>query len=286
MVVYLDLVFFFNAVADAGALYVTARLSGLVVRWRRLLAAAVLGGTYGALCTLPPLFPAAALQLAVAAGLVLLAFGREGAFLRRYLLFLTLSCTLGGIMLALARLPAEQGGAAELNGWVCLAAGGACYLVLSVVFRGGARHALRGELTEGRLERSGRSAGFTALLDTGHTLTDPVTGRPVLVAHWQALDPLWSDRERAVLRRLEALGPAGALEILNTLEGGRFRLIPYRAVGVAGGLLLCLRVDQAVIGGETLAGLTVALSPGPVSDGGGYGALWGGNERRENRHAA
>ena len=127
MVVYLDLVFFFNAVADAGALYVTARLSGLVVRWRRLLAAAVLGGTYGALCTLPPLFPAAALQLAVAAGLVLLAFGREGAFLRRYLLFLTLSCTLGGIMLALARLPAEQGGAAELNGWVCLAAGGAWY---------------------------------------------------------------------------------------------------------------------------------------------------------------
>ena len=55
MVVYLDLAFFLNSAADALALYVTARLAGLPVRRLRILAAAVLGGAYGAACLLPPL---------------------------------------------------------------------------------------------------------------------------------------------------------------------------------------------------------------------------------------
>ena len=40
MAVYVDLVFLFNCLADAAALYITARLSGLPVRRRRILAAA------------------------------------------------------------------------------------------------------------------------------------------------------------------------------------------------------------------------------------------------------
>jgi stage II sporulation protein GA (sporulation sigma-E factor processing peptidase) len=57
--------------------------------------------------------------------------------------------------------------------------------------------------------------------------------------------------------------------------GRRFRLLPYRAVGVAHGLLLAVRTDKAVLGDRELKGLLVALSPTPVSDGGGYQALMG-----------
>ena len=53
MVVYLDTIFLLNSAADAAALYAAARLSGLPVSGRRLAAAALLGGTYGALCALP-----------------------------------------------------------------------------------------------------------------------------------------------------------------------------------------------------------------------------------------
>ena len=164
MVVYLDLAFFLNSAADALALYVTARLAGLPVRRLRILAAAVLGGAYGAACLLPPLAPAAGFlpQAAVAAGLTLLAFGRRGPFLRRFLLFYLLCCTLGGAMTALSQLLTPYGGLgtlARLNWKVFFLVSVSCYILLSLVFRGGARHALAGELRRCELRRgtAGRS---------------------------------------------------------------------------------------------------------------------------------
>ena len=71
----------------------------------------------------------------------------------------------------------------------------------------------------------------------------------------------------------------GTEECLERLEERRFRLLPYEAVGVSGGLLLCFRADRVSVDGRELGPMTVALSPTPVS-GGGCTALWGG-ERGE-----
>ena len=81
MTVYLDMIFLLNCLTDAAALYVTGRLSGLPLERKRVLAASLLGGTYGALCALPGWGAAASLlpQAAAAAGLVRLAFGRREA---------------------------------------------------------------------------------------------------------------------------------------------------------------------------------------------------------------
>ena len=44
----------------------------------------------------------------------------------------------------------------------------------------------------------------------------------------------------------------------------------------------CLpEADRAELEGRSLGAVTVALSPTPVSDGGGYAALWGGEEGKE-----
>ena len=59
---------------------------------------------------------------------------------------------------------------------------------------------------------------------------------------------------------------------------GRFRLLPYRSVGVERGLLLALRVDRARYGPWEYRNCLTALSPTPLSDGGGYCALIGGRE--------
>ncbi len=276
MVVYLDTIFLLNSAADAAALYAAARLSGLPVSGRRLAAAALLGGTYGALCALPgwgalASFPA---QACAAAALVRLAFGRREGFLRRVLLFYLLSCSLAGALVAGARLLREREAAlAGLDWRIFFLAGGGCFLLLTVVFRGGARHTAAGQLRRCRICRRGREAELTALLDTGCTLTDGLSGAPVLTVHWAALEPLWTPEERSVLSRLEREGAARCLERL----GGGFRLLPYRAVGVRSGLLLCFKADGAELEGRSLGPVTVALSPTPVSDGGGYAALWGGD---------
>ena len=72
----------------------------------------------------------------------------------------------------------------------------------------------------------------------------------------------------------ELQDPAAALERRKG-ESRRWRLLPYRAVGVPWALLLAVKVDRAQVGGEDYGPILVALSPTPVSDGGGYSALIG-----------
>ena len=287
MVIYPDLAFLLNSLTDFIALSATARLAGLPLRWRRILAAALLGGVYGALCLLPPLAAAGGLipQALTAGALVWIAFGRKDTFLRQMLLFWLLSCAMGGVLLALNQLISREyiDILKNLNWNVFFLAGGTCYFLLSVIFRGGARHALAKELTVCRVQRGKESVTLTALLDTGHTLTDAATGCPVLIAEAAVLEELWLPCERQILREL---GKRGASWCLQQLRGaGKFRLLPYRAVGVSSGMLLCFTADKVVVGDRDCGPVTVALSPTPVSDGGGYTALWGGSEGRTNHGA-
>lgn len=60
-----------------------------------------------------------------------------------------------------------------------------------------------------------------------------------------------------------------------------FTLLPFRSVGTPSGLLLAVRSDYIEVGGRRYPRTPVALSEHPVSDGGGYHALWGDPEGEE-----
>ena len=285
---YIDLIFLLNALADWAALWTAGRLAGQVPRPRRLLPAAGLGGVYGVLCALPPLAALGGFfgQLMAALAVTAAAFGLRRGCPRLALLFYAVSCAMGGALMAVLRLLEDSGGLeglGALNWRVFLLVGGGTYLLLSLFLRGGARQAAEGRLLPVKISRGGRTARLAALLDTGHTLSDPVTGDPVLTVWWEALAPLWSREERQALARLEA---EGATAVLARLPQGRFRLMPYRAVGVEQGLLLCFTADAALLGGEDPGRLTVALAPAALTETGGYAALWGGQGGKEARYAA
>ena len=124
------------------------------------------------------------------------------------------------------------------------------------------------------LTLAGRRVVLTALMDTGNTLTDPLTGRPVMVAEGEKLTALFPPGKAPSAAKLR--NPVAAVEELSEeLFRGRCRLLPYQAVGVECGMLLALRLDDARVGAEDYGGILVALSPNPVSDGGGYSALIG-----------
>lgn len=269
MVIYLDLAFLLNALADAGALYLTGRLTGRRPTWGRLALAAALGGLYGTGCVVPSLdwLALAPVRLFAAAGLVTLVYGREK---RLVVVFYMVSCALGGVVTAVWE---------GLNWGVFLSAGGGCFLVLSVVFRGDGKQAAAGRLLPGWVCRRGEKAPITALFDTGHTLTHGE--HPVLTVHWGSVPKLWTKEETAVLRQLERRGPVWCLERL----GPGFHLLPYTAVGVPSGLLLCCAGEKVRIGDRELKHVTLALAPGPL--GPGWDALWGGMmEEKENMDAA
>ena len=95
-------------------------------------------------------------------------------------------------------------------------------------------------------------------------VTDPVTGKGVLVADAGSAETLLG------LTKAQLADPVGTVAS-GILPG--LRLIPYRAVGVAGGLLLAVRLEGVRIGNRS-ADTLVAFAPEGLD--GTYRALIGG----------
>ena len=282
-VVYIDALFLLNFVVDYLLLLCAGRLAGEVLHRGRLALGAALAGAYAAAVFLPGmgflLHPLCKLAAAVLA--LLIGYGGSRRLLRVTLVFFAVSAAFAGGILALELLGGrgltlENGvfsSAMDLRLILLSAAG--CYVVITLLFQRSARHtAARQELVPAVLTLDGRRVALTALVDTGNTLTDPATGRPVMVAEGEkvaGLFPSGQAPDEADLRdpvaALERLSQAGFL--------GRCRLLPYQAVGVECGMLLSLRLDGARVGREDYGTLLVALSPNRLSDGGGDSALIG-----------
>ena len=281
-VIYVDTLFLLNAAVDYLLLLASARLAGEPLARLRFLLGAALGGLYAVAIFLPGLSFLARppCRLAAAVLMVLAAFWKSRRLLRQVVIFLALSCAFGGGVLAIGLLGGR--GLTLSNGVlysgmdlkiVLLSAAG-CYGALTLLFQRTGRHtAAAGELRPVRLTLGERQVSLIALVDTGNTLTDPATGRPVLVAEADCVEELLPPGIRPSPADLR--DPAGALERLEDPWRRRFRLLPYRSVGVDRGLLLAVRVDQVQVGEEDRGPMLAALSPTPVSDGGGYRALLG-----------
>lgn len=287
-VIYVDTLFFLNALVDYLLLLAAARLAGEPLRRGRFALGAALGGLYAVGIFLPGCgFLAHPLcRLASAALMLLTAYGKSRRLLRQGVLFVALTCAFGGGVVAIGLL----GGTglslgrgvfySALDLKVVLLSAAVCYGVITLVFQRLARHsAANGELVPVRLRLGERSVALTALVDTGNTLTDPVSGRPVMVAEGERAGALFPREHRPGLEDLR--DPAAAMARLGTGEWrARFRLLPYRSVGVDRGLLLAVRADALELDGQGRGPMLVALSPTPVSDGGGYQALIGAMDER------
>ncbi len=282
-VVYIDSLFLLNFVVDYLLLLCAGRMAGEVLHRGRLAAGAALGAAYAAAVCFPgmgfllhPLCKLGAAVLALLAG-----YGGSRRFLRVSLIFFAVSAAFGGGIFALELL--GNRGLSLRNGIfystmdlrLILLSAALCYAGFTLLFQRAARHsAVRRELLPAVLTLDGRRVALTALVDTGNTLTDPATGRAVMVAEGEKLSglfPAGQAPDRQALR-----DPVGTMERLSRAGWqGRCRLLPYQAVGVECGMLLSLRLDEARVGGEDYGSLLVALSPTRLSDGGGYSALIG-----------
>ncbi len=282
-VVYIDSLFLLNLVVNYLLLLSSARLSGEVICRPRLALGAALGAFYAALIFFPGmgflLHPLC--KLGVAVLMILCAFGGSRGLVRATLVFFGVSAAFGGGIFAIQLLGGR--GLTLKNGIfysamdlrLILLSAAACYAVISLVFRRTARHSGPSrELVPTIITLDGRRVALTALVDTGNTLTDPVTNRPVMVAEGEKLLRLFPEGEAPA--PADFRDPVTALERLSAAGGrGRYRLLPYQAVGVECGLLLALRMDAVRVGEVDYGGILVAMSPNRLSDGGGYSALIG-----------
>ena len=239
-VVYIDALFLLNFVVNYLLLLAAGRLAGEVLHRLRLALGAAAGAAYAAAVFLPGMGFLVHPLCKISAGVLMLLLGYGGSrrLLRVTLVFFAVSAAFGGGIFALELLGGQ--GLTLKNGvfysvmdlrLILLSAAG-CYVGITLVFQRTARHsAVRGEVLPARLTLEGRSAALRALVDTGNTLTDPATGRPVMVAEGEKVAPLFPPGRAPDADALR--DPVAALEALS-LTGwqGRCRLLPYRAVGV------------------------------------------------------
>ena len=255
MAIYLDLVMVLNFLVDFLLLMGTNRLSGFPPGRLRCAGASLLGAVYGGACLLPGFrFLGNLLWRTVSLCLIgAMAFGWDRSAWKRGAVFVLLSMALGGIALNFGRQ----------DFLALVAAAGLCWLLCRISFDGGTGNR---EYIPVTLHYAGKSASILALRDTGNTLRDPITGEQVLVVSGEVAQRLTGLSQMQLQHPLETLAQ-------RPVPG--LRLIPYRAVGQSGGMLLALRMDQVKIGSRQQSAI-VAFAAEGLGQGSMYQALTGG----------
>lgn len=255
MEVYLDLLILLNFLVDFLLILGTNRLSGFPLGTKRAAAAAAVGAAYAGGCVMPGFsFLGGTFWRLVSLGVMsMVAFGLSKGAYRRGILFVFLSMALGGIALGL--------GSGGFRAIVLGALGVALLCVMGFCGISGQQ-----QYANVTIQYSNRRLHLTALLDTGNTLREPVSGTAVLVV---------DSSVAAELLGLSLYDLAHPMETMTKFSNCGLRLIPYHTVGQPAGLMLGLRVQSLEINGKK-QDMIVGFAPQKIGQGKAYQALAGG----------
>lgn len=283
MVIYLDVLALINLAIDYLLLLATARIAGVFTARRRLLMGAGLGAVYAVFSVLPgtAFLQHWGCELVAGAAMVALVFSHcRGRILRVEVVFGMVSCACAGAVMALGQ---ATGAVLRVNGTyyldvplrIIIPAALLCWCASGLLFRGtaGQEGGERPSMVV-EIDFAGRHGVFHLLCDTGNTLCEPVSGRPALVIDRYAAAQLLPPELIGVINGLRADNAGTQMACLPETWRTRFCLLPYRAMGQTGGLLLAFRPDKVQVqNGETMCQLA-AISADRLA-GGRYDGLVG-----------
>lgn len=283
--VYVDVLFCVNLFVNYFLLLFTVRMVQKPVKKRRVFGGALLGALYSLFIFFPhmSILSSAFAKLIFSFSILMAVFGVVSArmFFKAMACFYSANFAFAGVMLALW-LAFSPPGMVVNNGVVyfnispvILIAGSVLtYLILLLIGKFTRRYAPAQARYCVTIEANGESVKLDALMDTGNSLTDLMSEKPVLLAECEAVQKLIPQNLRAVFQ-----SPAGkaSQELMQSdaLKALHFRMIPFDSVG-GEGLLPAFRTDRIVIqGGKTevcAEGIYVAVSSRPFA-GGEYDVL-------------
>ena len=261
--VYIDLLFIENFIINYLLLFTAAYVAGERVPRKRLIPGALAGGVYSVCVYIPPLRPALMNPLCkIAAGalMCLMAYGWRKRTLRLALVFLACACAFAGGVFAVSMLTAGRR-SLPVSGRTLAAAVCLMFLTALLIFGRFARHGgIARDTVQCRVRWGGRECACAALVDTGNTLTDPITGKGVLVLEREKFLSLLPPLARAVI----CAAPdtyAAAVRL-----GAPFRILPVTTVSGRGAMLV-LPPDEVELDGKKEERLLVGLAAGELRDG-------------------
>ena len=276
MTVYLDEVFLVNLVMDWLILWAVGNFAQCHASNWRLMLAAVLGAGYSVLLLFFPEGELTMLPVKLGWSVLMLRLAYTGSWRSHIKLlsyFYLISFARGGASLGtmyLFRRPvmAAWSGIALVEMdfqlfWLAFGAGFTFLLVY--VLRSRLRQDIASvqNIVTARVQFQEKTVTLHLLADTGHSLTDPLTGKSILIAEHRRIIPLFSKNVQKTLEDRKTISPDFLLELAREPDmAGRWRIIPYQAVGQRG-LLAGFRPDYVYLRyGEKeqiLRDITIAL---------------------------
>lgn len=253
--VYLDLLFLINFSMDFLCFFLTSKLLSRKLPTVRALAASVLGGIYADAALFVNVGRVTALFIDAAACLLMCTLVYAGKRKKSDILFCTLvyfaiSMALGGFMTAIFNLINGMGISADapesaasdgISVWLfaLLAAVSAVVtLIGSRIFR---RKTSVGS-AEVEITYGGRSVKLRALTDSGNLLSEPISGRPCIVADISSVECIIP---RDVIRAARN-GDYSAIETMEPETVKNIRLVPAKTAA-GEGMLIALRADRITL---------------------------------------
>ena len=265
MTLYADLLFLVNFIMNGFVLLVVSK----IMRQRRKAHRLVLGSVvmalmYTLLLVIEPLrfLNIALASVVILAAGVMVAFYPAGVrhFLRLMLTAYGITFGVGGLGMALFYLTglpyaiyyiaADLDGFRQAVSWQLVLVGTvASYILIKLAMRMVEHYTIKRQmLMNVMVSMNEKYIFFDALVDTGHSLKDPLSQSPVIIAEFEQVQEFLPDGLKGLFYDRQESDLAN---ILGTQEGPfyqRIRMIPFSSIGKTSGMLIGFRPDQVMVG--------------------------------------
>lgn len=231
MTIYADVLIILNLFVNFFILQLTSRLCKDGYRLYRMILSAFIGSLFSLYIFLPTagFITETLLKFTLSAVMVLICFGFDSikSLVRRVAVLFAATFLYGGLMFSIwyvlkpANMAINNGVIyLDISPTVLITATALSYIIISLIRRISIKQAVTGQRFEIELTLGEKTVTTTALADTGNSLKDNITGKPVIII------------ENSLARELNDFLPTPDIVMAGNIpHNSGFRMIPYSFVG-------------------------------------------------------
>lgn len=277
MVYYVEYIFAENFLIDFILLFITGKLLKKTIIYRRLIISSVLGAVYVILTAYigREFMTYFIVKFSVSVLMVMIAYDSKGiaANLRTIIVFYITSLLMVGIITALYYLDYDK---LTVNAIVCSIFMG--YAALHFFFKEiKAKIEKHNYMRNVEITVNNKSKILRAYIDTGNELTEPMSGKPVIVANMECIKNLLSKELYEEILICCKNGKNSYENLLNMKSDVNLRIVKYNTISSIGENMICLVPDNIEITDDknniVKTDAVIGIYPGRINKKDDYDAL-------------
>jgi stage II sporulation protein GA (sporulation sigma-E factor processing peptidase) len=277
MVYYVEYIFAENFLIDFILLFITGKLLKKTIIYRRLIISSVLGALYVILTVYigREFMTYFIVKFSVSVLMVIIAYDSKGimANIRTIIIFYITSLLMVGIITALYYLDYDK---LTVNAIVCSIFMG--YAALHFFFKEiKAKIEKHNYMRKLEITVNNKSKILRAYIDTGNELTEPMSGKPVIVANMECMKNLLSKELYEEILICCKNEKNSYENLLNMKSDVNLRIVKYNTISSIGENMICLVPDNIEITDDenniVKTDAVIGFYPGKISKKDDYDAL-------------